>query len=92
MLDTCVIIFAQEETKKEGEMPPIFKALATITVWAMWICAWIAFLFPFIFGGIMKGYLTDAAKAPIGYWLAYMIALGSGLGSGAMMLVRKKLE
>ena len=73
-------------------MPQIFKALATVGVWGLYVAGWLAGVLNFIFGGIMKGYLTDAAKAPIGYWLAYMIALGSGLGSGAMMLVRKKLE
>ncbi len=73
-------------------MPKIFKALATIGVWTMWICAWIAFLFPFIIGGIMKGYLTDVASAPMGYWISYVIAIGCGVGSGFLMLVRKKLE
>ena len=73
-------------------MPKMFKALATIAVWTLWLSGWIAFLFPFIFGGIINGYLTDVTKAPMGYWVAYLIAIASGLGSGAMMLVRKKLE
>jgi len=73
-------------------MPKVFKTLANIAVWTMFICAWIAFLFPFFCDGIARGYLVDSAKAPLGYWLAYLIAIASGLGSGAFMLIRKKLE
>ena len=74
-------------------MPKIFKALATIAVWTLWICAWIAFLFPFILGGIVKGYLWDmSGAAPIGYWISYTIAIASSVGAGFFMLVRRKLE
>ena len=74
-------------------MPKTFKALTTIAVWAFWICAWIAFIFPFILGGIAKGYLWDLnAIPPDGYWISYAIAIGSGIGAGFMMLVRHKLE
>ena len=73
-------------------MPKIFKALATITVWALWVCGWLAFLLTFIFGGIMKGYLTDVTSAPMSYWLGYIIATSLAFATGSMMLVRKKLE
>ena len=73
-------------------MPNIFKALATIATWTLWICAWIAFLFPFIFGGIAKGYLWNFGDAPDGYWISYAIAIGSSVGAGLWMLVRRKLE
>ena len=73
-------------------MPKVFKTLANIAVWTMWFGAWIAFLFPLIFGGIVKGYLWKVAEAPMVYWVAYMVAIGAGLGSGVMMLIRKKLE
>lgn len=74
-------------------MPNIFKGLATISVWAFWICAWIAFLFPFILGGIGKGYLWDiTGAAPDSYWISYAIAIGCGFGAGFFMLVRRKLE
>ena len=74
-------------------MPDIFKALATIAAWTLWICAWIAFLFPFILGGIAKGYLWDlGATPPDGYWISYAIAIGSSVGAGFWMLVRRKLE
>jgi hypothetical protein len=74
-------------------MPNIFKALATIAVWTLWICAWIAFLFPFILGGITRGYLWNLnATPPDGYWISYAIAIGSSVSAGFWMLVRRKLE
>jgi hypothetical protein len=74
-------------------MPNTFKALATIAVWTLWICAWIAFLFPFILGGIARGYLWNlSATPPDGYWISYAIAIGSSVGAGFWMLVRRKLE
>ena len=73
-------------------MPNIFKAIATVTVWTLWICAWIAFLFPFILGGFAKGYLWNFGDAPDGYWISYAIAIGASVGAGFWMLVRRKLE
>jgi hypothetical protein len=74
-------------------MPRTFKALATVAAWTLWICAWIAFLFPFILGGIGKGYLWNmGATPPDGYWISYAIAIGASVGAGFWMLVRRKLE
>lgn len=73
-------------------MPKIFKTLAVITVWTLWICAWIAFLFPFIIGFIGKGYLVNVADAPMGYWLSFFLAIASSVGAGFWMLVRRKLD
>jgi len=73
-------------------MPKIFKTVAIISVWTLWICAWISFLFPFIIGGIIKGYLVKFGDAPTGYWIAFAIAIGSAFGAGFWMLVLRKLE
>ena len=73
-------------------MPKIFKTLATITVWTLWVCGWIAFLFPFISGGIVKGYLTDVTSAPMGYFISYIIAVGLAFAFGFMLLVGRSLR
>ena len=74
-------------------MPKVFKTLANIAAWTLWLCAWIAFLFPFIIGGFGKGWLWNVtADIPMGYWLSYFIAVAASVGAGYWMVVRKKLE
>ena len=73
-------------------MPQIFKALATIAVWATWVSSWIAGLLTFIVGGIVYGYAFGRAPAPVSYYLGYATCIGFGFAAGFMMLVRKKLE
>jgi hypothetical protein len=74
-------------------MPKVYKILADIAIWTLWICAWIAFLFPFILGGFGKSYLWDMdANPPMGYWISYAIAVASSVAAGFWMLVRRKLE
>lgn len=73
-------------------MPKVFKTLATIAAWTLWICAWIAFLFPFFIGFIGKGYLWKVDEAPMGYWISFAVAIASSVGAGYWMVVRKKLE
>jgi hypothetical protein len=72
-------------------MPKIFKTLATIAAWTLWLCAWVAFLFPFV-SFVAKGYLVNVADAPMGYWISFAVAIASSVGAGFWMLVRRKLE
>jgi len=73
-------------------MPQIFKALATIAVWACWVSSWVAGLLTFIFGGIIHGYAFGAGPVPASYPAGYAVCIGFGFAAGFMMLVRKKLE
>lgn len=73
-------------------MPQIFKALVTVSAWAVIIVAWLACLLNFIFGGIMAGYAFGAAPVPMYHWTGYAIAIGYGFLGGFLLLVRKKLE
>ena len=73
-------------------MPKVYKTLADIAVWTLWICAWIAFIFPFIIGSIIKGYLIDPTNAPAGFWISFALANASAFGAGFWILVRRKLE
>jgi uncharacterized membrane protein len=72
-------------------MPQKFKALATVTVWALFVSGWLAGLLTFIIG-IMKGYVFGAEPAPMTYFASYAISIGFAFAGGFLMIVRKKLE
>ncbi len=73
-------------------MPPVFKALATVGVWGLYIGSWLSALLTFIFGGIIAGYSFGASPVPISYYGGYATSVGFAFAAGFMMLVRKKLE
>ena len=72
-------------------MPPIFKALASIA-------AWILFIFAFIIGfsifiqGIIIGELYGSQIPSMEMWAGSAVALAFGVGSVVVMLLRKKME
>jgi len=67
-------------------MPPIFKALVTVTAWLMFIFAWGCLLSAFIAGGIVGGW------AGYGFFVGFAISVFFAFGGGFLLLVRKKLE
>jgi hypothetical protein len=70
--------------KKGGEMPPIFKALATITVWVLFVYGCLAIL-----GGlIICGMKTTS---PVG-WFHQFVGVASLILSLVAMKLRKSLE
>jgi hypothetical protein len=73
-------------------MPQIFKGMATVAVWGLYVGAWLSAVLNFIFGGIVKGYAFGAATPPMSYYTAYAICIGFAIAGGFMMLVRQKLE
>ena len=72
-------------------MPQKFKALATVSVWALFVGSWLCGLITFIIG-IMKGYVFGAGPVPMSYYASYAISIGFAFAGGFMMIVRKKLE
>ena len=46
-------------------MPPIFKALASITAWSLWILSWVVGLSTFVMG-LVTGTLYGSAPVPNG--------------------------
>ena len=73
-------------------MPHIFKALATILVWVLWISALVYGISAFILG-IINGTLYGTAEpAPIAYAAHFAVAGFYGLIAAAIMLIRKKME
>lgn len=73
-------------------MPQIFKALATVSVWGLFVGAWLSAASTFILGGIIEGYAYGAATPSIYYFASWGICIGLAFAGGFMMLVRKKLE
>ncbi len=51
-------------------MPQIFKALATVGIWGLYVGSWLSALLAFIFGGIMAGYAFGAEPVPMSYFPA----------------------
>ena len=73
-------------------MPQIFKALATVGVWGLYIGAWLSALLTFIVGGIVGGAAFSTREVPMSYFAGYAVTIGLAFAGGFMMLVRKKLE
>jgi hypothetical protein len=73
-------------------MPQIFKALVTVTIWLMFIAAWLAILMPFILGGIVGGGFFSSEPPPMDVFVGLALSVGFAFAGGFLMLVRKKLE
>ena len=73
-------------------MPNIFKALASIMVWVLWIAGMVMGLSMFMLG-IMAGDLFNPnVVMPMEYSVGFGVALAFGIGAAVVMLIRKKLE
>jgi len=77
-------------------MPQIFKALASILVWILWI-AGLVMGFSSLILGIARGHLFAVNPAPItGEYESYVswfaCALAYGIGAVVVMVLRKKME
>jgi hypothetical protein len=73
-------------------MPPIFKALATIMAWILWICALVMGFSTFAMG-IISGALfsTEAAPSMI-YPASFAVAGFYAIVAVIIMILRKKME
>jgi len=72
-------------------MPPIFKALASILVWVLWISG-LVMGFSALIHGIILGDLYGSQAAPVSYFAGFTVALAFGIGAVVVMLLRKKME
>jgi uncharacterized membrane protein len=73
-------------------MPPIFKALATIMAWVLWVAALLYGISAFILG-IINGtlYGTDE-PAPIAYAAHFAAAGFYAIVAVVIMILRKKMD
>jgi hypothetical protein len=86
-LTTSVIIRA-----KEGEMPDIFKALATITAWTLFVLGWVILVIGVLIMPGIGGVFFAATPPPVIFWIALASAVGTLILSVAAMKLRQMLE
>jgi len=72
-------------------MPPVFKALATIMVWVLWISGMVMG-FSVLIAGIARGEIYGPQAPPMSVWAGFAVALAFGLVALIGMKVRKSLE
>ena len=75
---------------RRGKMP-IFKALASIIAWVLFIFAWIIGLSVY-FHGIIIGDIYGTAPPSMSTWAGSAVALGFGVGAVVVMRLRQKME
>ena len=73
-------------------MPPIFKALATITAWILWICGLVMGFSTFVMGVISGGLYNPTKVPPIVYPALFTVAGFYAIVAIVIMLLRKKME
>jgi uncharacterized membrane protein len=72
-------------------MPPIFKALATISAWTLFICGWLMLLGTTIGMGV-RGDLFSTEVLKIGDAIAFALAGVGIVLAVVVMILRKKME
>jgi hydrogenase/urease accessory protein HupE len=72
-------------------MPQIFKALASVAAWSLWIIAWVIGISSLVHG-IIIGELFGPKPPAMSFLVAFAIALGYAIGSIIIVVLRKKLE
>ena len=74
-----------------AKMPDIFKALASITAWTMFVVFWVMGLSTFIMG-LVTGALYGAQPMPMQFPVSFAVSLAFGVGAVVVMIMRKKIE
>jgi len=72
-------------------MPQIFKALASILAWVLWIAGLVMGLSTFV-TGLISGALYGGQETPMVYPVSFGVALAYGVGAVVVMILRKKME
>ena len=74
-------------------MPQIFKALASITAWTLFVIGWVMGIST-LTGGIIGGHLYSGTgeAPPMVYPLFFAVAIASFILAVVVMLLRKKME
>ena len=77
------------KTRKEGEMPPIFKALATITVWILFIWGCVTILSASINWLVFVGFTSEP---PICAFMGWGLGAVELILAVVVMRLRQKME
>ena len=71
-------------------MPDIFRVLASITAWTLFILAWTTGLST-LGTGIAKGYLYGPKEPPMVMLGFFFLALAYAIGAVVVMILRKEM-
>ena len=77
---------------EEAEMPQIFKGLVTVSIWLMFIFAWIFSVFTVIVPGVVFGEINSTKPPSMNFLVGLALSIGFAFAGGFLMLVRKRLE
>lgn len=72
-------------------MPQIFKALATIMAWTLWISSWLTAFFA-LFVGITAGAFSGSEPPPMVMPVFILVALAQAVSAVVIMRLRQKME
>ena len=72
-------------------MPDIFKALASITAWTLFIVSWVTALITML-STIIAGAMFSAETPPMVVPVFYLVALAEAVSAVVVMILRKKME
>ena len=73
-------------------MPPIFKTLANITVWTLWVGSWVLLLSTLVMGFVRGQLFSAEAVPPFSYVMFFGLAMVCAILSVCAMKLRKMLE
>ncbi len=73
-------------------MPPVFKALATIMAWILWISSLVMGFGTLIIGTIAGDLFNPNAVTPMAYPATFAVAGFYAILAVAIMILRQKME
>ena len=79
-------------SRKAGNMPSIFKTLATIIAWILWIFALVMGFSAFAMGIIKGDLYSTSVTPPLTYTALFAVAGFYAILAVVIMLLRKKME
>ena len=73
-------------------MLQIFKALASIMVWILWLAGLVLGFGTMVMGIMAEDIFNPDVVMPTAYAISFAVALAYGVGAAVVMLIRKKME
>ena len=73
-------------------MPGVFKPLATIMAWVLWVSGMVMGFSTLIIGTIAGDLFNPAQLTPMAYPALFAVALAYGVGAVIVMRLRQKME
>jgi hypothetical protein len=73
-------------------MPPIFKPMATVMAWLLYIVSWVMGLSTFVMGMVTGALYSTTPPTTMIFPILFSVSLAYGIGAVVVMVLRKKLE